>query len=102
MASVEMSRKDFIEHLYQADVETEDEGTVRFAYSGRGMYGKSCPGFVGRDTNYAKFLIEVNENNEEGGDLARRLADLLCTDSMGYDKIFYFPGLVLTGDDEAA
>lgn len=58
-------------------------------YSGRGMYGESCVGFVGSDRDAAMFWLTLGQTD---GDLARRLVRKMQTDSLGRSTIYYFPG----------
>jgi hypothetical protein len=62
-----------------ADVAEEVDGTVRYDYSGRGMYGKSCVGIVcGNKTE----CIEA---------AARKGLKGARTDAMGRHAIVYWP-----------
>lgn len=77
---------------------------VRKDYSGRGMYGKSCVGFVTSDvvSSVASIVTAAHEearnfDKDERGD---ELIDIVeyafnnaSTDSMGYDTIVYFSGV---------
>lgn len=63
-------------------------------YSGRGMYGDTCIGFVTGELN--RFLLEFgaffNESNSLSFDIGP-FAERIRTDNMGYDTIVYFPGI---------
>lgn len=80
-----------------------DEVDVRTDYSGRGMYGRTCVGVVGSSVSVAlRFMFALAEQISEDGDDAweqrenvMELAEDLRTDSMAYDTIYYFPGLVI-------
>lgn len=92
---MEIEKSVILAALQDADVED-----TRWGYSGRGMYGRTCFGFVGSMDQYGRFLIALVQNGyyehddiEEGGDVAKEFADRVSTDSMGYDTIFYFPGI---------
>jgi hypothetical protein len=96
---IEIDRQLFLE------VAEESYMDVREDYSGRGMYGKSCPGVIGSLSQFALFLLAFDEavrvQDEENDPIyttqaAAEIADTVSTDSMGFDTIFYFPTLVLT------
>lgn len=66
--------------------------TIREDYSGRGMMGSTCFGFVSEGLPYS-FLIRLGQflaENEELN-LIQSLTDSCRSDSMGYDFITYFP-----------
>ena len=58
------------------------------AYSGRGMFGRTCLGIV---VNRISKLFHLGA---EVGDLAFDV-ETICVDSMGYDSIVYFPEIDL-------
>ncbi len=66
--------------------------SIREDYSGRGMMGSKCFGFVIESQPYAvmirlgQFLAENEELN-----LIQSLTDSCRFDNMGYDVIVYFP-----------
>ena len=61
-------------------------------YSGRGMYGKRCIGFVAFDT--LDDLIEICDRiRDEGIESASEVLGRPCIDSMGLQTIIYFPSL---------
>ncbi len=73
------------------------------AYSGRGMYGKSCVAVVARGMTpfsigvlLARQLVETEEVEE--------LEELLgldpSTDQLGHDTILYFPGVAWPDDEQ--
>jgi hypothetical protein len=73
--------------------ELENEGfEVRGDYSGRGMYGKTCAGFVSEEESAVKlgFLL-----HQLMGDDAINLVDNVRWDSMGRGTIYYFPRYTL-------
>lgn len=78
--------------LDAADAADIEEDYLRWDYSGRGMYGRSCFGIVGRMADYSRFLVALATEGEEGHDVAWELTDRVSTDNMAYDTIFYFPG----------
>jgi hypothetical protein len=89
--------------MMNANLETED---LRDNYSGRGMYGQECFGFVTNDygSPFAFFvqLGIIGAQNEEDTSIedsdyfdtgaAEQLAMSAQTDSMGRGSIVYFPG----------
>lgn len=74
---------------------TWDEIGIRKSYSGRGMYGDECFGIVCPSNFGYAFIAAIAANSELGLDVATMLVKRLSTDSMGYDTIIYFPGVVL-------
>jgi len=89
--------------LAEADVDPE---RARWDYSGRGMYGRTCFGFVGNFGDLARFCYELgHEVGELSGsddpsswDEANELSNVnaaflgsVRVDDMGLDLIFYFP-----------
>jgi hypothetical protein len=87
-----------------------DEDQVRWDYSGRGMYGRTCFGFTGNQRNLVAFALglgyesraQEDDPSEEveftQGDAISFLA-AVRTDSMGLDTIFYFPGVEVEQED---
>lgn len=65
---------------------------IRDSYSGRGMYGKECIGFVTPDINLVvQLLLALSaEPYESGVTRLMEVADNMLTDSMGRDMIVYF------------
>jgi hypothetical protein len=107
---VTLVRSELEELLAEAGV---DENRVRWDYSGRGMYGRTCLGFVGGVADLARFFYQVGlavalqeeeftTRGEVEGALreedARHLADVVTTDDVGRDTIFYFPGVRVEDD----
>lgn len=83
--------------------------TLRFDYSGRFMFGRTCFGFVGDVHDLAAFFYALGlylDPEDDGDALARRLR---C-DNVGLEMIYYFPGVDVTepasdddlGDPDAA
>ena len=64
----------------------EDHAEIRHDYSGRGMFGEKCFGFVVENPEAAIAEIQADINDiYEPLQHTRR-------DSMGFDMILYFPG----------
>lgn len=61
---------------------------VRYDYSGRGMYGRTCLGFVVDATD----IVVGVALHQALGDDAWEMARNACTDNMGRGAIVYFPG----------
>jgi hypothetical protein len=95
---MEISKKVFQEAAFRADLTEED---IHWDYSGRGMFGRSCPGFVGSVADFGLFMIYLNEElrNTPEDEIPFRVARMVTTDSMGYSTIFYFPGLRIVEED---
>lgn len=69
----------------------EVEEIVRDGYSGRGMNGKVCVGLVlgsANDLVQVAVRLAAMMGEEEAHDF---FGDM-CEDSMGLDRIYYFPG----------
>jgi len=84
----------------------DNEYDFRENYSGRGMYGKSCIGFVSSDHpfNVAMKLVAYLRF-EMGSDC--ELIDVFtnagsCSDSMGRREIIYFPSIRIEEQDEVS
>lgn len=67
---------------------------VRDDYSGRGMYGATCVAVVGDAATFADFIQAVTEVTG-GAVRARSLASICRQDSMGFDTVYYWPGLTV-------
>lgn len=91
------------EALVEALTKTHNEYVdfnIRYDYSGRGMYGKSCIGIVADHSDlipaamflYAAFVLTCNENEVEDYELGNLLLNV-ATDGMGRQGILYFPDL---------
>jgi len=70
-------------------VEEIEDLKIRHSYSGRAMYGESCFGLVGDDSDFFLFFALLGAKDEG---LSRDLAMKARTDSMGLSSIMYFPG----------
>lgn len=86
-----LERKHVIAALEDAGLEQE---ALREDYSGRGMYGKECPGLVGSRKEFVRFYIRLAA--QIGADEAEDLANAAREDSMGREEIVYWPGTELT------
>lgn len=96
-----------IDRVMFAEVAEESYVDLRTDYSGRGMYGKDCPAVVGSVSQFALFILAIDEairiqhpHSEFSSDEAVFLADNVSTDSMGYSTVFYWPSLELTSYDD--
>jgi hypothetical protein len=90
---VEISKETILETVIQAGLAEDD---IRWAYSGRGMYGKRCFGIVGSLLDYTAFLLELSaipRSDADYWDLAMELSQRVSTDNMAYQTIYYFPGV---------
>jgi len=89
------------------DVETDDE-TFRSDYSGRGMYGKTCIGFVisSRAQLALGAAIAITFNgmkddediDEDELELGYQMITRSRADTMAFDVIVYFPDVELEED----
>ena len=74
----------------------EDHAEIRHDYSGRGMFGEKCFGFVAENPEAAIAEIQADINGiYEPEELRQEFSELLQhgrRDSMGFDTILYFPG----------
>jgi hypothetical protein len=84
---------------------------LRRDYSGRGMYGDTCLGYVGSEPHLfmhdlAVLLVERDSDGVVTADEIRYEMENTIgspsTDSMGLDGIYYFPSVAVEplGDDE--
>jgi hypothetical protein len=84
----------------------EDQFTLMPDYSGRGMYGRTCIALVGNTGDLLRFAAELaqigddTDTDTDAADMLQIMADTVRTDSLGYDTVFYFPGITL--EPEAA
>jgi hypothetical protein len=88
---------------YFFDIAEHHSDDVRVDYRGRGMFGKSCVGFVGSVSDLVGFVIDVAEefayqkehDDEVDPDLEiiKRHLGNVEIDSMGRDSIFYWPSI---------
>lgn len=85
-----MNSQKIIDILEQYDID------VRTNYSGRGMYGAECVGFVVREDTLLATVAEMvaeTEDEDERQDFAK-LFRRARTDSMGRDSVIvYFPSM---------
>lgn len=89
--------------------DVEIDGMFRPAYPGRGMYGKTCVGFVVAPATVvalgAAFAITLSgmRDNEDIDERELELMYVLATeahvDSMAFDVIIYFPRVTLAAAD---
>lgn len=93
---MEVSKTRLIDAAWDADIDM-DSG-LRWDYSGRGMYGRTCFGIIGRLENYAQFLLSLAAVDAEGAEIASALAERTATDNMAVDTIYYFPRVEVTED----
>lgn len=101
---MEITKSELLNALWNSDIDM-DNGP-RWGYSGRGMYGKTCFGFVGDEEQYAEFLFALIEQNHEDDahvsdaiQVAREFSSRVCRDSMGFETIFYFPGVTVLDNE---
>lgn len=79
---------------YVLQMALEDLGYETRSYSGRGMFGKTCLGFVVRHHDGNSWLCKLVRYAAENPDEGRIIADELesySDDNMGLDTIIYFP-----------
>ena len=70
----------------------QTQSEERRAYSGRGMYGKTCPAIV---TDLSVFYVGCHARDIFGEDAFELLPR---TDNMGLSTVVYFPGLEIVED----
>lgn len=95
---MQISKDAILEAAWEADIDPEDD--IRWDYSGRWMYGAKCFGIIGNTAAYARFLLKLAEGGNP--DAAWELADVVRTDSMAYDTIFYFPNVDVVDENKTA
>lgn len=96
-----LTRDEYRELTYSFD-------DVRSDYSGRGMYGDTCLGYVGSEPHLfifdlAKLLVERDSGESDADEIRDKMERLGLgrTDSMGYETIYYFPSITVeSADDE--
>ena len=73
---------------------------VAQSYSGRGMYGSCCLGFLASGPDWiADLIIAAREmDDEDTWDELDQAIRNHQTDSIGLRKIIYFPGVKFTGE----
>ena len=91
-----------IENRMDLDVDTE----VRFDYSGRGMFGRTCLGYTGGAATEFIALVALSiceaENDDDAWSLIEKLSDIgeAETDSMGTGRIVYWRSITIEESDE--
>lgn len=82
------------------EIAAELGGHVNPHYSGRGMYGETCPAIIIPSEASSLMLLGAYLADlvgmDDGGDMIRRAR----TDSMGLDTVVYFPGVVFDDGDD--
>lgn len=77
----------------------EDKFTLLPDYSGRAMLNRTCIALVGDERDLLRFIAELIRLSDDTDTVdtttVQILADTVRTDSMGYDTVFYFPGITL-------
>jgi hypothetical protein len=69
----------------------DPEATLRFDYSGRGMYGKTCIGLVWESQGDVRRFLRALEEYVENG-VIEEMEDVEGEDAMGLRGITYWPG----------
>lgn len=93
---MDVTREQLEEVLMDAGLDPNLTSDVRWDYSGRFMYGRTCLGIVGTHQHLVALAVEVGRRIEWGNQdvdweyLSRRLVDVRV-DSLGTDSIFYWP-----------
>lgn len=76
---------------------------IRETYSGRGMGGTYCVGFVIEPQHIvalgAALAVVLNNDDIENRGLLAEMMSCSCLDSMGLNVILYFPGTTVTVED---
>lgn len=99
-----------------AEIACEERGTeieIRTDYSGRGMFGKTCYGFVADEFTLqvlelqlaisASLLGSEDDVLVDRNDLTEMFVEfgnMRCRDSMGLQTIYYYPRLEIVAEDE--
>lgn len=79
---------------------TGTEDSFRSGYSGRGMYGKVCVGFVVATNGVLSVGAALAQALEEDyPTLLHYMITHSCMDNMGHDWIVYFPGVELANEE---
>ena len=69
-------------------------------YSGRGMYGERCVAVVGDHGGFAAFVATLAQMgadldaDDPINELLYQVVNSVVIDSLGTDRVFYFPGVV--------
>lgn len=71
--------------------------TVREDYAGRVTYGDTCVAVVGGNDAFARLIAAAARVLPDVDDL-RRLAGSTCTDELGLDRVFYWPGTKISDE----
>jgi len=76
---------------------------IRETYSGRGMGGTHCVGFVIKPAHVAALgaalAVVLHNDDVENRGLLAEMMSWPCLDNMGLDVILYFPGTTVAADD---
>lgn len=89
-----MDTKRFIEICLYAGYDTR-------SYSGRGMYGQNCVGFVTDDSAmYAASCIMQMADNVNERDELMGIFERSKSDNMGFSTVYYFPTLEWQYEDD--
>ena len=102
---MEITKAKFMEAVSYAEDNHDIE--LRESYSGRGMYGQTCIGVVGEPSGLDEFelalsLLTVTDDLDDevnGHTVLNALVDvrdMRREDSMGMDRVYYYPGLTVT------
>lgn len=93
MATITTNHAEQIAELIADAVGEDLENVLRTDYSGRGMYGRECIGFIAEPAMVIAAIAESDpyKSGELGADLLE-LASEVRTDSMGFNTITYLPG----------
>lgn len=85
----------------------EDLGYSTRSYSGRGMYGKYCLGVTLDAGSESRFLLELGMaigefNADPTNELEQTISlpNRVSSDSMGLDRIIYFPNVEYVGEGD--
>ena len=81
--------QDKIERVVEALQPYDSDARAHVGYSGRGMFGVTCVGFVANSTSLIS--AAVAEAFREEGISPMDVALLMSTDNMGLSYIGYFP-----------
>ena len=99
-----LEREELMPSMIQRLLEGHDGIRMRTHYSGRGMYGATCIGFVlPRVVNFAAFVmaavVEAGLSTPDFEQLATELAGA-CSDDMGLEQIVYFPHITYVDEKQ--
>jgi hypothetical protein len=86
-----MDRQMFMAAAQREEIEVRDH------YSGRGMYGASCPAVVCEPVEWLRFITNIAADSEDTciTEEADWLIEHFAYDSMGRSVVYYWPGLTL-------